>query len=70
MLHSGFWIICADNCHILPTIPLLMFRSEYTEIANGYIISTGSVVHIIIRLLISFIAEKIYTITDKNWVNK
>jgi hypothetical protein len=42
------------------TIPWLMFHHEYTNNANGFIISTGSFVPLIIGLIVSFFAEKIY----------
>lgn len=44
------------------TIPWLMFHHEYTNNANGFIISTGSFVPLIIGLIVSFFAEKIYVI--------
>lgn len=42
------------------TIPWLMFHYEYTDNANGFYVTTGSLVPFIIGLVISFIAEKIY----------
>lgn len=42
------------------TIPWLMFHHEYTDNVNSFIISTGSFVPLIIGLIISFFAEKIY----------
>lgn len=42
------------------TIPWLMFHHEYTNNANGFIISTCSFVPLIIGLIVSFFAEKIY----------
>ncbi|PLR78333.1 hypothetical protein CU633_05860 [Bacillus sp. V3-13] len=42
------------------TIPLLMFRYEYTNNASGVFISTGSIMPLIIGFIISFFAEKIY----------
>ncbi|MEH7114757.1 hypothetical protein V7124_20725, partial [Neobacillus niacini] len=42
------------------TIPLFMFQYEYTNNVNGYFISIGSLVPILIGLVISFISEKIY----------
>jgi predicted ABC-type sugar transport system permease subunit len=42
------------------TIPLLMFQHEYTDNAYGLFITTGSLVPIIIGLVVSFFAEKIY----------
>lgn len=41
-------------------IPWLTFHYEYTNNANGFSISTGSFVPLIIGLIISFFAEKIY----------
>lgn len=42
------------------TIPWLMFHHEYTDDVNGFFITTGSFVPLIIGLCVSFIAEKIY----------
>ncbi|MFF0830676.1 hypothetical protein [Brevibacillus sp. NPDC003440] len=42
------------------TIPLLMWHYEYTDSTNGFFVSTGSLVPLIVGLVISFIAEKIY----------
>jgi hypothetical protein len=42
------------------TIPWLMFHHEYTENANGFFITAGSFVPLIIGLIVSFFAEKIY----------
>jgi hypothetical protein len=42
------------------TIPWLMLQYEYTDNASGFFVSIGSLVPLIIGLLISFIAEKIY----------
>lgn len=42
------------------TIPWLMLQYEYTDNADGFFVSTGSLVPLIIGLVISFIAEKIY----------
>lgn len=42
------------------TIPFLMFRYEYTNNESEFFISIGSLAPIIIGLVISFIAEKIY----------
>ncbi|MGI8386839.1 hypothetical protein [Robertmurraya sp. P23] len=42
------------------TIPWLMLQYEYTDNASGFFVSTGSLVPLVIGLLISFIAEKIY----------
>ncbi len=42
------------------SIPWLMFHHEYIDNANGFIISTGSFVPLIIGLVVSFFAEKIY----------
>lgn len=42
------------------TIPWLMFNHEYTENGNGFFVSTGSLVPLIIGLIVSFFAEKIY----------
>ena len=42
------------------TIPWLMFYYEYTENATGFYVSTGSLVPLIIALIVSFFAEKIY----------
>ncbi|WP_160723714.1 hypothetical protein [Bacillus sp. USDA818B3_A] len=41
------------------TIPLFMLHYEYTD-TNGFFVSTGSLVPLIIGLVISYIAEKIY----------
>lgn len=43
------------------TIPWLMFHHEYTDNANGFLMTTGSFVPLVIGLIASFIAEKIYT---------
>ena len=42
------------------TIPWLMFQYEYINNASGLFVSSGSIVPLIIGLVISFIAEKIY----------
>ena len=42
------------------TIPSLMLQYEYTNNASGFFVSLGSLVPLVIGLLISFIAEKIY----------
>ncbi|NHN31651.1 hypothetical protein [Paenibacillus agricola] len=42
------------------TIPWLMFQHEYANNANGFFITTGSFVPLIIGLIVSFFAEKIY----------
>ncbi|MEH7121444.1 hypothetical protein V7128_29190 [Neobacillus vireti] len=42
------------------TIPPLMFHYEFTDNANGFFITTGSLVPIIIGLVISFFSERIY----------
>lgn len=42
------------------TIPWLMFHHEYTDNANGFFISAGSLTPFVIGLIISFLAEKIY----------
>lgn len=42
------------------TIPWLMFQYESANNANGFFVSIGSLVPLIIGLVISFIAEKIY----------
>ncbi|WP_318509229.1 hypothetical protein [Bacillus sp. T3] len=42
------------------TIPWLMFQFEYTHNPNGFFVSTGSLIPIIIGLVVSFIAEKYY----------
>ncbi|MBA9027306.1 hypothetical protein [Peribacillus huizhouensis] len=42
------------------SIPWLMFHLEYINNSNGFIISTGSFVPLIIGLIVSFFAEKIY----------
>jgi len=42
------------------TIPWLMFQHEFTGNANGFTISTGSFVPLIIGLIVSFFAERIY----------
>ncbi|WP_260287506.1 hypothetical protein [Peribacillus aracenensis] len=42
------------------TIPWLMFHHEYTENGNGFFISAGSFVPLIIGLIVCFFAEKIY----------
>ncbi|WP_404330330.1 hypothetical protein [Mesobacillus maritimus] len=48
------------------TIPLLMFHYEYTDNANGFFLTTGSLVPIIIGLVISFISERIYLYKHKH----
>ncbi|CAH0298489.1 hypothetical protein SRABI80_04166 [Peribacillus frigoritolerans] len=42
------------------TIPRLMFHHEYTVNGNGFFISIGSLVPLIIGLIVCFFAEKIY----------
>lgn len=42
------------------TIPWLMFHHEYTVNENGFFISAGSLVPLIIGLIVCFFAEKIY----------
>ncbi len=42
------------------TIPWLMFHHEYSNHVNGFYITTGSLTPLIIGLVFSFFAEKIY----------
>jgi hypothetical protein len=42
------------------TIPWLMFHHEYSDNVNGLFITTGSMTPLIIGLVVSFLAEKIY----------
>lgn len=42
------------------TIPLLMFQYEYTNNEREFFLSVGALTPIIIGLVVSFIAEKIY----------
>ncbi|RFU62887.1 hypothetical protein [Peribacillus glennii] len=42
------------------TIPLLMFRYENTDEANGVFVSTGSIFPFIFGLGVSFLLDKIY----------
>ncbi|MGP7816437.1 hypothetical protein [Niallia sp. 01092] len=42
------------------TIPWLMLHQEYTDNANGFFVSTGSILPFIIGLIVSFFAEKLY----------
>ncbi|MEK4130117.1 hypothetical protein NYE67_10570 [Solibacillus sp. FSL W8-0474] len=42
------------------TIPWLMLQYEYTNNASEFFFSIGSLVPLVIGLLISFIAERIY----------
>ena len=41
-------------------IPWLMFDFKYTDKQNGFFISTGSLIPLLIGLVISFVAEKYY----------
>ncbi|MEH6908268.1 hypothetical protein [Neobacillus drentensis] len=51
------------------TIPWLMFQYEYTNNASGLLDSAGSLVPLLIGLVISFIAEKIYIkVPTKIWL--
>jgi hypothetical protein len=43
------------------TIRWLMFSYEYTSDAEGFFISGGSIIPLIVGLISSFIAEKVYT---------
>ncbi|MDZ5609019.1 hypothetical protein U2I54_18605 [Bacillus pseudomycoides] len=43
------------------TIPWLMFHHEYIDNTNGFFISTGSVVPLLIGLIVSYSVEKIYS---------
>ncbi|AIM14888.1 MULTISPECIES: hypothetical protein [Neobacillus] len=53
------------------TIPSLMFHYEYTHDAGGFFISIGSsLVPIIIGLVVSYIAEKMFLYRErKKWVD-
>lgn len=52
------------------SIPLLMFQYEYKDSVNGFFISTGSLIPIMIGLVISFVSEKVYLYKhQKNLVN-
>jgi len=42
------------------TIPALMFHYDYTDDANSFFITTGSLIPIIIGLVVSFFSERIY----------
>lgn len=54
-LTTGFFFLIGHTF----TIPWLMFHHEYTN-TNGFFITTGSIVPLIIGLIVSFFAEKIY----------
>ncbi|MDR7000723.1 hypothetical protein [Neobacillus niacini] len=41
-------------------IPWLMFQAEYTNTENGFSFSTGSLIPLMVGLIISFFAEKIF----------
>ena len=51
------------------TIPLLMFQYEYKNNVNGFFISTGSLIPIMIGLVISFISEKIYLYKNRKKIS-
>ncbi|MED4582732.1 hypothetical protein [Brevibacillus choshinensis] len=42
------------------TIPFFMFHHEFTHDSNGFTLSSGSFVPLLIGLIVSFFAEKIY----------
>ncbi|OZI11733.1 hypothetical protein CEW92_10575 [Bacillaceae bacterium SAS-127] len=42
------------------TVPLLMFRYEYINYEDGYLISTGSIMPLILGLIISYCVDKVY----------
>lgn len=42
------------------TLPWLMFHYEYTDTANGFFVTTGSMVPLIVGLAVSFFSEKVY----------
>ncbi|MBM7655185.1 hypothetical protein [Neobacillus cucumis] len=59
----GSFILTTTSLYLIGyvfTIPTLMFHYEYTDNTNGFFITTGSLVPIIIGLVISFISERIY----------
>ncbi|MFP3387510.1 hypothetical protein [Brevibacillus sp. SIMBA_040] len=42
------------------TIPSLMFHHEFTSGENGFMMATGSLLPLLIGLIVSFFAERIY----------
>jgi hypothetical protein len=42
------------------TIPLLMFHHKYIDNLNGFYITSSSLIPLMIGLIVSFFAEKIY----------
>lgn len=42
------------------TVPLLMFRYKYINYEDGYLISTGSMIPLIIGLIISYCVDKVH----------
>ncbi len=63
IITTGLFVVTTAFLYLIGnmfTIPVLMFHYEYTDSANGFFTTTGSVVPLIIGLVISFIAEKLY----------
>ncbi|WP_312110270.1 hypothetical protein [Brevibacillus reuszeri] len=42
------------------TIPSLMFHHEFISSQNGFMMTTGSLLPLIVGLVVSFFAEKLY----------
>jgi len=42
------------------SIPLFMFQHEYTDVTNGYMTYTGSILPLLIGVVVSFFVEKAY----------
>lgn len=42
------------------SIPSLMFHHEFTSSQNGFVMTTGSLLPLLIGLIVSFFAERIY----------
>ena len=52
------------------TIPPLMFHYKFTDNANGFFITTGSLVPILIGLVISFFSERFYLFKHRQDLSK
>jgi hypothetical protein len=56
VLTTGFLFLVGH----LFTIPPFLFHHEYTDSTNGLFVTTGSILPLVIGLIVSFFAEKMY----------
>jgi len=46
------------------SIPLFMFQHEYTDVTNGYMTYTGSILPLLIGVVVSFLSKKLISATS------